>query len=314
MRPDRSFSVARGGLVALAVLLFFSAETVEQDARLVASDTPVLLAPGVVSTTQGEYSPTLDHRRGELYFMRRTPGQFDYTIYVSRLEAGRWSAAEMAPFSGAFRDAAPYLDPSGHQLFYDSRRPAEGLDAGSINLWRVTRQGAGWSAPELLRAPSENPPPVDGVGADEFGPAVDGAGTLYFYSFRPPFRAGARYTARGEAYEAVTLERGLADPSAPTFVSYLYLSPDGRTALMGGRADGRRDGDLFYACRQPEGAWSEARPLPGVNTTAGEQGPWLTADGRLLLFSSTRPTGNPASASSNLYLMSTETLPVPCPE
>lgn len=297
-------------LIALAVWLPATAGA--QQARLDAPQTPTLLAPGLVSTTQGEYSPTLDLRRGELYFMRRTPGAFDYTIYVSRFAEGRWLPPEVAPFSGTFRDAAPYLDPSGTQLFFDSRRPAEGFDDDSISLWRVRRDGDGWSAPELLRAPSENPPQPEKAGADEFGPAVDAAGTLHFYSFRAPYRGGRRYVATGDAYEAITLERGIADPSARTFVSYLYLSPDGRTAVMDGRAEGRRDGDLFFACRQPDGTWSPARPLPGVNTRAEEQGPWLTADGSLLLFSSTRSTGDPAATTANLYIVSTASLPVPC--
>ncbi|MTB51775.1 hypothetical protein [Lewinella sp. W8] len=42
-----------------------------------ADDEVHLIAPGLVSTKMGEYSPTFDPARNELYFMRRTPGVFD---------------------------------------------------------------------------------------------------------------------------------------------------------------------------------------------------------------------------------------------
>ena len=56
--------------------------------------TPRLISPGVVSTAQGEYSPTFDTTRRELVFMRRTPGQFDYTLYSTRVSEDGWSEPE----------------------------------------------------------------------------------------------------------------------------------------------------------------------------------------------------------------------------
>lgn len=301
-------------LLALTVLWGGLENTYAQDAapdasRITASETPTLIAPGVVSTAMGEFNPALDLRRNELYFMRRTPGQFDYTLYVSRFEGARWSEPEVVSFSGQYRDDAPYLSPDGQQLFFDSRRPADGFDGTSISLWRVVRDSLGWSGPEFLRGPSVSAPETDKDGEDEFGPAVDATGTLHFYSFRRPFRGGARYIAQPEAYEEVELERTLPDPSAQTFVSYLYLSPDGRTAIMDGLASGRRDSDLYFSCRGASGTWSAPRPLPVVNTNASEGGGWLTADGSLLLFGSSR---NATRDSGNLYMVSTSSLPVPC--
>lgn len=281
-----------------------------QLASIVVPDTPTLIAPGIISTRMGEYSPTFDPGRNELYFMRRTPGKFDYTIYVSRFNGNQWSLPEVAPFSGQHRDAAPYLSPTGEQLFFDSRRPAVGLKEDSISLWRVRRKDSGWSSPELLREPSSNTQPISRAGADEFGPAVDVEGTLYFYSFRPPFRDGSRYIASADEHLEVAVEKNIPDPSSPTFVSYLYISPDGATAVMDGRSRFRNDGDIFFSCRQADGTWGA--PLPLFDSEASEGGPFLTADGSMLLFSSPRETGDPRSDSANLYMMSTSALPVPC--
>ncbi|MGB0513823.1 MAG: hypothetical protein ACPGJE_03170, partial [Wenzhouxiangellaceae bacterium] len=261
-----------------------------------------------------DYSPTYDQARQELYFMRRTPGRFDYAIHRSRWRDGAWTRAEPASFSSAaHRDAGPYLSPDGETLYFDSRRPAAGLEADSINLWRVSRRGDGWSEAELLRGASANPPQVEVAGNDEFGPVVDGDGDLWFYSFRSPNRGGSRYRTRPEADAAARVEQSIPDPSAPTFVSYLYLSPDGVTALMDGRAWGRRDGDLYFACRGPEGRFGPARPIPEVNTTSGEQGPALSADGHILFWASDRRMAGVDEGRSRLWWVSTDRLPLPCP-
>lgn len=275
---------------------------------------PELVAPGQVSTGQGEYSPSFHAERDELYFMRRTPGRFDYTLYVARRAGGAWQAPEVLPFSGMSRDGAPAIAPDGETLYFDSRRPAEGLRRGSINLWRVERTGSSWGEPALLRLASTEPEGSDAAGADEFGPVVTADGTLWFYSFRPPHREGRHYRATPPDYAAVAIDRDLPDPSAPTFVGYLALSADGRTAVIEGRARerGRRDSDLYYACRDDEGNWSETRPLEQVNTPWGEGGPALGTDGRSLWFSSDRPSGHPDAGDNNLWRIDTSTLPIPC--
>ena len=280
----------------------------------VAAPVPELVAPGRVSTKQGEYSPSFHAGRSELYFMRRTPGRFDYTLYVARFEDGVWSMPEVLPFSGLSRDGAPFIAPDGETLYFDSRRPAEGLRRGSINLWRVQRQGDRWGEPQALRSASSEPESADEAGADEFGPVVTADGTLWFYSFRPPYRDGRHYRAAPPDYEVVVVDAELPDPSAPTFVGYLALSPDGRTAVLEGRAEGRgrRDSDLYYACLDDQGRWGEVKPLAQLNTPWSEGGPALGTDGASLWFSSDRPSGDRDAGDANLWRVATDQLPVPC--
>lgn len=292
---------ACAGLVGPPVAVVSAAELVGPVAHLV--------APGVVSTADGEYSPTFDRARGELVFMRRTPGKFDYTLYTSRLEDGRWTTPQPLPFSGEHRDAAPYFSPDGGTLLFDSRRPADGLEPRSINLWRAERDGDGWTEPRLLRAASKNAPVEDRVGADEFGPAVDAAGRLSFYSFRPPFRGGARYFVGPGAPGDVTLDADTPDPSAPTFVGYHYVDPVGDVVLLEGRAEGRRDNDLFWSARGADGAWSPALPLAALNTRAAEGGPFLSSDGQLLFFTSDRRADSSGAGDADLYVVETRDLP-----
>jgi Tol biopolymer transport system component len=298
-------------LTGLAFAILFSNLAAAQSTLRMSDQYPgdevTLLGPGVVSTLMEEYSPTFDARRNELFFMRRTPGEFDYTLYSCRLTPQGWSVPEVLPFSGSYRDAAPCMSPDGESLFFDSRRPSA-LGSEDIDLWVARRQGSVWSDPVLLENASRNTSGELEAGRQDFGPAVDASGNLYFYSFRQPYRGGARYRASGSSYEIITLDDAIPDPSFATFVSYLALSPDGHLALMEGGAPNRRDTDLYYACRNDDGSWTEARPIPGVNTTDGEGGPSLTPDGKFLLFTSDRPSDDPSARGANLYLVSADRL------
>ena len=271
-----------------------------------------LLAPGIVSTTNGEYHPSFDAQNQTLYFMRRTPGRFDYTILASRKVGKNWSKAEVLPFSGRYRDAAPTIAPGGKRLFFDSRRPTAMAPRGSINLWYVEQEDGQWGDPVYLQGPSENAPSEPAAGLDEFGPTVDGQGNLYFYAFRQPYRGGAHYVSRPPNYATAELNPGLPDPSASTFVSYAYLSEDGQFALLEGRAPGRRDTDIFCSCQGADGNWSEAYPLTEVNTAAGEGGPSLSSDGQYLFFTSNRSVNDQLAGNANLYWIPTQQLNIPC--
>lgn len=267
---------------------------------------PVLIGPGVVSTGDGEYSPTFDPQRGELYFMRRTPGLFDYTVMVSRFDDGRWTTPEVAPFSGEFRDAGPSLSPDGTTLVFDSRRPRGPSGEGSIDLWRVDRTGGGWSEPRRLGVASADAPDEPAVGRDEFGPLLTGEGDLYFYSFRRPDRGGRHYVVRAGSPGLVEHAVDLPDPSARTFVGYLTLSRDGTLAVIEGWQGAGRATDLFVARRDAGGSWGPAVALTRINTPASEGTPYLSPDGTRLFFASDRPTDAPSGGDSNLYIVSLE--------
>ena len=271
-----------------------------------------ILAPGVISTKLGEYSPTLDTSGNELYFMRRTPGIFDYTIFTSTLVNKQWSQPAIAPFSGNFRDAAPYLSPDGGLLLFDSRRPDPTFADNSINLWYVKRTSEGWSEARKFFEPSKNSPDEPDVGRDEFGPAMDAEGNLYFYSFRRPYRGGAHYLSLPPDYQQVILNEELPDPSAATFVSYAYISPDGRIALLEGRAQDRNDRDIFCSCKDSNGVWGPPREMKSINSRYYDGVPTLSLDGNYLLFASNREVERRDLAYSNLYIIKAEELLMEC--
>lgn len=267
----------------------------------------------LISTEIGEYSPSFDSKNQELFFMRRTSGRFFYTIFSSKRTGDGWSDPVVAPFSGTYRDDAPYVSSDGNTLYFDSMRPHPSVLSGSINIWKVERTEDGWSEPELMENASKNRPNEPDTGVDEYGPAIDENGNLYFYSFRQPYRPGKRFIASKSSgfMDAEPIDE-IPDPSANTFVSYIGFSADGKTAVMEGRHTGRRDTGLFYSCKAENGTWSSPELIPFVNSVSSDGGPFLTADGNWLYFASNRPATETFDPRADIYRISTEKLPIPC--
>jgi WD40-like Beta Propeller Repeat len=137
------------------------------------------------------------------------------TIMMSHKLNGRWSAPEIAGFSGKWFDQDPVVAPDGSYLLFNSDRPvkagteallqnyfAGGPGPGS-NIWRVDRKGDGSGEPVWLS-------PI--VNSDVFidFASIASDGTLYFMRWDPSQKAMHLWRSRYErgsylAPEFVTL-------------------------------------------------------------------------------------------------------------
>ena len=161
-------------LAAIAIALPFHAAAADPPFH------PAVFAPGVISGPANEASPAFSPDGKTVYFSRGG------AIMVSRLAPGRWSKPQIASFSGQWRDTEPAMAPDGSFLIFASSRPA--ADGGSVldgswgghiykgsggNLWKVQRQGAGWS-------PYTRLPAIINRSTAIFSPAVVADYSLYF--------------------------------------------------------------------------------------------------------------------------------------
>src|SRR5262249_1878985 len=112
---------------------------------------PTLFGEGIVSTGAFETHPAFTPDGRTLYFVKSTPAFSDWKIHVSRFADGRWSAPEMAPFSGKYRDADPYVTPDGKRLYFISDRPVDGKAKEDMDIWVMEKtKGGGWGEPRNL--------------------------------------------------------------------------------------------------------------------------------------------------------------------
>ena len=238
-----------------------------------------LLGPGVISTGLQETSAALTPDGRTLYFMRSDFAEADDTIMVSRRAGGRWSAPQVATFSGQWHDSEPTLSPDGKRLYFVSNRPLQpggtpvtaamnGRHFPGTNLWFVERSSGGWGTPMH----------VDGAlndGAMIYNPSVAANGDIYFSAHRAD---------SGKAYQIyVARDHGHAVPERLSLGDLAHnrmdpaVDPAGRFLLYAGNeGDALGSADIYIVFRLPDGGWGKPEHLDGdLNSRVLENAPSL---------------------------------------
>jgi Tol biopolymer transport system component len=248
--------------------------------------TPAIFAPGTISTGGFESHPAFTPDGRTLYFVKSTPTFSFWTICVSRMTNGRWSEPEVAPFSGQYADADPFITRDGAHLYFISSRPAAGGGPPKdLDIWMMDRAGSGWSDPRPL------PAPINSEGAEWF-PTLAANGTIYFGSDRPGGQG------RTDLYRARLVEGrfAAADNLGPIVngagneFEPLIAPDESFLIFMGGRPGGRGGSDLWVTYNR-DGTWTPPASVgAGVNSPAAEYSPGISPDGRTFFWASARET------------------------
>jgi hypothetical protein len=246
-----------------------------------------LFGPGIISTGDYESHPTFTPDGREIYFLKMAPNFSRWTIFVSRYKDGRWSLPEVAPFSGQFQDADPYITADGKHFYFISDRPLEtgGERQSHHGIWVMDNTESGWSAPHHLPAPVNSD-------TDEFYPIALRNGTLYFGSQRKDSNGlGDIYRAVPQKNGSYTVEN-LGPPVNTGAGEYeAFVTEDERVLLLAAtrRPDSLGGYDLYVSHKQADGKWSEPVNLgPEINSPERELSPKLTPDGKYLIWTSCR--------------------------
>lgn len=239
-----------------------------------------LFAPGVVSIEEGkEYNITISPDLQEIFFTRRTPRGRDDRIWTSRIENGRLTVPQLAPFTYDVLETDACFTPDGNRLYFNSARPLPGEKAASLlpNVWFVDRTETGWSEPQFVGPPLNDYQPV------YFSIANDG--TLYFTRSSP---RGIYYAEPedGQYREAHRLPdeindlRNVAHPAVAPDESYIIVNSSYEQ-------NGRLVGSLYISFKKPDGSWTKAVSMHDA-LKASEADvyaiPRITPDGKYLFF------------------------------
>jgi len=247
-----------------------------------AAPVPELIGEGVVSTPDDELGGNLTADGRTLYFERSVPPHYLYVLYESHLVDGKWSAPEVLPFSGQYRDTDPVLSPDGRTMLWASDRPIEGVDRHHFYIWESTRTAAGWSPPRMLPGPVND-------GFNQVFCSIARNGNLYFASSRK----GAGYDIYRSrlvdgAYRPAEELTVLNDPRIWSFEA--TIAPDESFLLIGsfGREPSYGSSDLYISYNRDD-AWTAPMNLgPAINTSARDYSPRISGDGKWMLYTSER--------------------------
>jgi Tol biopolymer transport system component len=261
--------------------------------------TPQLFASGVISGPMDNGSPTFSPDGKTLFFTRSGDSQTP-TIMESTLTPHGWSLPIPAPFSGEWNDQHPAFSPDGRFLVFVSTRPFEGAEGRVANLWRVQREGSGWSKPEHL-------PATVNIGPAIFAPSVAADGSIYFLKidkengkrifqlYRSRFSNGAYALAEKLSFSSPATAD--VDPEVAPDQSFLVFA-----------SSGRRKGDTnehLYIVRRSGKGWGSVSPLhyAGERASSNDNEPRIGRDGRTLYFASDRNGGNEVWWTRDLRLV-----------
>jgi hypothetical protein len=250
--------------------------------------TPEVFAPGIVCTGMTERDMAVSPDGGEIYFGLAC-GRV-VTVLWTRLQNGRWSEPEVAPFAADadYFHFEPALSADGRRIFFLTNR--HGRDKPSRpgwayqNIWAADRRPDGsWGEPY------DPFPELNGDG-QRFFPSLTRDGTLYFTSVdsktRKPVICRSR-PANGGYAKADRLPGQVNGNGTPynAFIapdeSYLIACVDGRP--YDGNP-GRANYFIFFRGRDDR--WSEGAPFgPEVNMKGSTaMSPFVSPDGKYFFF------------------------------
>lgn len=250
---------------------------------------PTIFVPDVISTGDYEGAEEFSPDGNTLYFLKLTPDFNFWTLVFSRYKNNKWTPPQVAPFSGQYSDADPFITADGKRMFFVSRRPVDAKTspnaAGKTDVYVMNKLPSGeWSEPRNLGKP------VNSEGS-EFFPTLTASGDLYFGSSRKGGYGGVDlYRSRfidGNFQEPENLGEGVNtkydeyEPFIAPDESYLIFMADSRPDGLGGY-------DLYVSYNE-NGTWTKAENLGApINTSANELSPKRTRDGKFFFWTSSR--------------------------
>ena len=231
---------------------------------------PQVFAPGVISGPANDGSPTFSPDGGTVFFTRST---VHWTAILESHKTGdQWSKPALAPFSGEWPDSSPAMSPDGSYIVFQSTRPAIPLTArpkdgepipGIVsNLWRVNRQGSGWSQPVRL-------PNTVNIGDSIWKPSIAADGTIYFTYIDQ--KGGKRLYSAKFASDGYQQAQPLSFSDGTTLDVDPEVAPDGSFLVFcsAGRFPGNDKDHLFIVRKEGDG-WGKVMNI----RYAGDEKPY----------------------------------------
>jgi Tol biopolymer transport system component len=264
-----------------------------------AAPEPQLFGENVISTADDESHPAFTPDGKTLYFLKNDPSFNHWTIVVSHEQNGKWPTPEVAPFSGQFSDADPFITLDGRRLFFISTRPVNGIAKEDTDIWMMRKNGPGAVASEGAPAGTKAasgwsvPEHVDAVNSEtnEWFPTVSKNGNLYFGSERPGGKGkcdlyvsrlvDGKYQAPENLGEPINSAANEVEPFIAPDESYIIFAGTGLPESRGAY-------DIYVSFRR-DNAWTKPRNLGDkINSAAWDFSPKVSPDGKWFFFTSNR--------------------------
>lgn len=210
-------------------------------------------------------------------------------------EGEAYGAIQPLPFDTTYFYSDVWVNEAGTHLAFMSTLPHPETGATDFNLWQSHKVDGTWQAPVLLAEAAA------GAGNEGY-PWLTDSGAIYFSVARDGSRNSDVHVIRPGEQESRPLPRTI---NTDAFEGDAYVSPDERFMIFAAfdREGGLGFSDLHISFNT-EGSWSEAMSLgPRVNSAGYDGSPFVTPDGKHLIFTSSRDAEDPNRLTFNHYIM-----------
>ena len=115
------------------------------------ADSIKLFAPGIISNEFGNRDMAISPDGNEIFYtMQYARGLISVIMHAKKIN-GKWSAPEVASFSGIYNDLEPAFSFDSTKLFFVSNRALnnEGKTK-DYDIWFVTKENENWVQPGML--------------------------------------------------------------------------------------------------------------------------------------------------------------------
>jgi Tol biopolymer transport system component len=258
-------------------------------------DTPVVFAPGIVSTPLIEHSaPTFSRDGKEIYWsvIRISNDSVYQQIMFTKYVDGKWTVPSLAPFSnGKFYEGGPVISADDSRLYIYRGKPAPpGGNADSINIICYTRQGDEWVEPEIISKGAFH--------------SIAKNGNIYCNVFYNNDHKIYKILYENNEYLSPSLlNESINQKDCENWTP--FVSPD-ESYIIFSRMDFKGDyGELMIAFRDNKtGEWSEPINMgEPINTWSQERFPAVSPDGKYLFFTRWADENN-----NDIYWLSAEVI------
>ncbi|MCE7992400.1 MAG: hypothetical protein HEP71_10480 [Roseivirga sp.] len=264
-----------------------------QDKQYLDTDTPgvtsQIFAKGLVSiANRFEFGSVFSPDGEEFYYAAKKRGKDE--IWRVRYKNNKWTKPEVVITgkNAGFND--PFLSPDGKRLYYISQyREEENHKRTDYDIWYSERKGDGWSKPI-------NAGPEINTTGNEYYISFTAEGTMYFSTDHYE----GNHSIYSSAMKDGVFQKAVKESPAINTDAYeadVFIAPDESYIIFASRRrSGFGSGDLYISFKQ-NGTWTQAKNMgDAINTGANELCPYVTNDGKYLLYSS----------NGDIYWVSTE--------
>ncbi|WP_411030527.1 hypothetical protein [Spongiimicrobium sp. 3-5] len=264
------------------------------------ANTPTVLDWGNISTNEFHESVNYISEDGSiLYFTRSNKGFETSTLYSAQFVNGKWEAAKKMPFSGSYYDAGLHFTSNENRAFFTSKRnPNKPNLSEAWNIWSISkRQDGSWGEPDII------PPPINSTGM-ECCLTMNKKGETFFSSDRDGSWDIYQATYRDNKFINVKKLNQNVNSKNGEWPS--YINEKGDLLLISSIRKTGLGGDDVYLINKENGDWGKPILLDTtINSSAYEDSPILSHNGKYFLFSSWKNTEN-SEKLSNIYCIESE--------